>query len=251
MSSPSGPWFNPKVSSLQQGILYTLSYADIFDYPLTLMQLQRYLVGMAASMDDVAEVVDGSKWAQHHLAKQGEYYMLPGRESLAALREHRAGIAQRMWKRARHYASAISRMPFVRMVALTGALCSGNVEVDDDYDYLIVAEQGHLWLTRSLIVQLVVKPAMQHGEEVCPNYIITERALALDESEHNLYQAHELAQMVPMYGLPIYNQLRATNAWAHRFLPNAVGAPQITNALPAMKASTHQLSERALQHIAG
>jgi len=249
MSEHLEPWFNPQVTTLAQAILYTLAYADIYDYPLTLMQLQRYLIGIAAGPADVAATLDNDAWVRRHIAQRGEYYMLPGRESLAELRKHRAAIAQPMWERALHYGASIARIPFVRMVALTGALVMENVESGDDYDYLIVTERDHLWLARFLIVQGVVKPAWRRREEVCPNYLVTTRALALDEGERDLYHAHELAQMVPLYGLPVYRQLRAANAWARRFLPNATDAPQLGNT--TLDGQKRLFPERILQLTAG
>ena len=242
-------WFEPQVTTLEHAILYTLAYADIYDYPLTLRQLQRYLIGIASTPESVASVLDNGAWARRHVARRGDYYMLPGRESLAELRRHRAAVAQSMWQRARRYAASIARIPFVRMVALTGALTMENVEADDDYDYLIVTEHDHLWLARFLIVQGIVKPAQRRREEVCPNYLITARALALDESERDLYHAHELAQMIPFYGLPVYRQLRAANTWADRFLPNATGAPQIDNV--AQGSQERRFPERLLRMTAG
>jgi hypothetical protein len=251
MSGGDVPWFNPRVSSIEQGILYALSYADIYDYPLTLPQLHRYLVGIPATMAEVASVVEGSTWSRRQLVKQGPYYMLHGRESLAELRRQRTVNAHKMWIRARYFARAIADIPFVKMIALTGALTMDNVESGDDFDYLIVTEAGNLWLARFLIVQLIVKPALRKGEEVCPNYIVTERALVFDQHEQDLYHAHELTQMVPMYGEPIYSRLRAANRWTDRFLPNARGAPSAAQTLPLIAKRKNNLTEGFLDIVTG
>jgi hypothetical protein len=62
-----------------------------------------------------------------------------------------------------------------------------------------------------------------HGVTLCPNYIITRRALVLPDQ--TLYTAHELAQMIPLSGLDVYDEIRRENAWGYRFLPNSYGAP--------------------------
>ena len=54
---------------------------------------------------------------------------------------------------------------------------------------------------------------------LCPNYFLAESALRL--STQNLYTAHELTQMVPLFGLPVYQAMRRLNTWTDRFLPNA------------------------------
>jgi hypothetical protein len=68
------------------------------------------------------------------------------------------------------------------------------------------------------------------GVVICPNYLLSERALAFEE--RNLYSAHEVAQMTPLAGLRTYQRLRAANGWVAEFLPNAGGPPRAVTAAP-------------------
>jgi hypothetical protein len=113
------------------------------------------------------------------------------------------------------------------MVALTGSLAVRNVDSDADYDYFVVTAHGRVWLARLLMVQNVVKPAARRGDEVCPNYILAENALELPSRD--LYHAHELAQMIPLYGLPVYQRLLQANRWLEKFLPNAGAFPNASS----------------------
>jgi len=61
------------------------------------------------------------------------------------------------------------------------------------------------------------------GDTLCPNYLISERALVLEH--RSLFVAHEFMQMVPVYGGEIYERLRCANAWVEAFLPNAASPP--------------------------
>jgi hypothetical protein len=107
------------------------------------------------------------------------------------------------------------------MVAVTGALAMDNAEDGDDLDYLVVTEPGRLWLCRALIILLVRRA--KGRASLCPNYFITLDGLSLED--HSLFSAHELAQMVPVYGLDTYWAMRRLNPWAEELLPNAAGAP--------------------------
>lgn len=208
-------------SNLELAILKTLSYADIFDYPLTAREIYRYLVGVRTTRSDVESFL-ASPWLSNSIARTGKYYSLPGRQEIAQTRLHRTEIARLLWPQALRYGLQISGLPFVRMVAVTGALAVNNVEAGADVDYLVVTEPGRLWVSRALII-LLVRSAAVKGLTLCPNYLVTTRSMAFKDK--NLYTAHELAQMVPVSGFDLYRQMRRINAWTGSYLPNAYTPP--------------------------
>lgn len=210
---------------LAQAVWRTLAYVDLFDYPLTAVEIHRYLEGIPASLDEVTHALAHSPLLAGQLLCQDGFYSLPGREAVFAMRQQRQRQALRLWSAARRYGSFIARLPFVRLVAVTGSLAMSNVAAEADIDYFIVTENGRLWLARALVIG-VVRLAARRGVVLCPNYFVAESALALPE--HSLYTARELAQMVPLGGYPVYQQLRAQNSWVTCFLPNADGPPQAT-----------------------
>jgi hypothetical protein len=207
---------------LERAIIKTLVYADVFDYPLTADELHRYLIGVPAGRGAVRTAVSSMTSPGQLLTRSGKYVTLLGRESTIEIRRRRAAVSANYWRRAMRYGRFIGGFPFVRMVAVTGALAMDNV-ADADIDYLIVTEPGRLWLCRALVVGLV-RAAAARGATLCPNYFLSERALVLHE--RNLFTAHEVTQMVPLAGSSTYARFRELNRWTDDFLPNAVGAPR-------------------------
>jgi hypothetical protein len=203
-------------------LLRTVAYADVFDYPLTEAQLWRYLIGMAATPSAVRAAL-GAGHVGDLLERRNGFVVLAGRGDLVEQRQERAARAEQLWEQARFYAAKLAHMPFVRMVAVTGALAMDNVAPGADIDYLIVTRPGRLWLCRTITV-LLVRVARLAGHVICPNYLISERALVMQD--RSLYTAHELAQMVPLAGMPIYRRMRAMNGWANHWLPNAILPPE-------------------------
>ena len=212
----------PDVNALERAILKTVAYADVFEYPLKAGEIHRYLVGVSASADMVKELLSNGWFSPLVLQRCDEFYYLPGREAIISTREQRLQLAAGLWPQAVHYGAQISRLPFVRMVAVTGALAMDN-EPGRDLDYLIVTETGRLWLCRALIILLVRRAALS-GAVVCPNYFLSENALVVPQ--RNLYTAHELLQMVPLSGFETYWEMRRLNDWASAYLPNAAGLPR-------------------------
>jgi hypothetical protein len=228
-----------------RAILQTLAYGDIFDYPLTAQEVHRYLIMVAASPGAVQSALENGRLAQQTLAHRQGFFALPGRESIVETRLRRGEVAARIWPRARRYGLAIARLPFVRMVAITGALAMNNVEHGDDIDYLIITRPGRLWLSRAIIIALVVKPAMRRGDEICPNYFLSDRALLFHE--RNLFTAHELVQMVPIAGSATYDRMRRFNSWIAHFLPNAGDLSPAAGVKPLSRSPVRRAAEVVLQ----
>lgn len=209
---------------LRTAVLLTLAYSDVFDYPLTLEEIHRYLIGHGAKRNEVHDAVSQAS-TDKQVANGGAHYALRGRHDVIALREKRAQTSAKLWLQALRYGRLIARLPFVRMVAVTGALVSDNAEAGADLDYLIVTRPGYLWLTRAIILG-IDKVARRLGSRarLCPNFIVSETNLALQERD--LFTAQELTRMVPISGLPVYRRMRSQNGWTDEFLPNAQGFPR-------------------------
>jgi hypothetical protein len=199
-------------------MVHAVAYADVFDFPLTVAEVHRFMVGVRADVRAVERALGDARSLPAPLARAGAYVVLEGREELAERRRECDALAAAMWPRARRYGAMIARLPFVRMVAVTGALAVDNVRRGADIDFLVVTEPGRLWLCRALIIALVRAAALA-DDVVCPNYLLSTRALELQE--RSLYTAHELVQMVPLAGEPVYAAMRRLNGWADLFLPNA------------------------------
>jgi hypothetical protein len=154
------------------------------------------------------------------------------------------------------YGLAIAAVPFVRMVAITGTLAMENVDTDADVDFFIVTDPRRVWLSRSLSIALVYRGRLERVD-ICPNYVISSDAL--DQFDRSFFSAHELAQMVPIYGLDVYERLIQSNCWAATYLPNAFGSePGVRQChrakgmgLSSFRSSLKRGAERALKGSLG
>jgi hypothetical protein len=203
---------------LASAILRTLAYADLFDYPLTAPEITRYLIGCVATEEEVVAALTGHAGLAPRVAARDGAFCLAGREAVFALRAERRAVSAPFWRRAQRYGALLGRFPFVRMVAVTGALAMENVAGNPDIDLLVIAEPGRVWICRRLLV-LAVRAIRLRGDEICPNFVLASDHLAL--ADRDLFTAHELAQMRPLTGYDVYQAMLAANDWATAFLPNA------------------------------
>ena len=210
--------FDVSSENLLRSVYHTLAYADVFEYPMTAGEVHRYLTCRRAPYKEVSAILAD----RTHFTQVGDYFTLRGRQEIVRTRTRRTGIAKRLWPRAAHYGRVFASLPFVRMVAVTGSMAMSNADERTDIDYMIVTGPGRLWTTRALCL-VVARWARMEGISLCPNYLVTIRALEL--KERSLYVAHELAQMIPLAGLEVYNEMRQLNDWTDAYLPQASTSP--------------------------
>jgi hypothetical protein len=231
-------------NKLQEAVLRTVLYADIFSYPLTPREVHHFLIECEATEDEVLGELEGL-CRNGALTSEGEWVALAERSELFALRRRRADHSARLWPLAEQWAGRLAQLPFVRMIAVTGALAVDNVDAREDIDYLIVTEPGRLWLCRALVIGLVYA-AGRRGVQLCPNYLISTRRLQM--RPHTLFTAHDLTQMVPLFGEAAYAELWQLNPWWQQFLPQASGPLRrpLFYCLTPWQAAWKQGAERAL-----
>lgn len=202
---------------VEEAVVATVAYSDIFDMPLERDRLQRFLIGQSADVEAVDEavvrLVDCGR-----VAKVGHLLHLPGRDEVLAIHADRIERAERMWTQAGRWGARLGRLPFVRGVAVTGGLACDSVADHDDIDYLIITAPQRLWTARLFCVALVHVGRLRKVD-LCPNYLVAADSLHLDE--RTAYSARELAQMVDIVGPDVLNQMREQNDWLLGHLPNA------------------------------
>jgi len=204
--------------ALRRAILATLIYADLFDHALARDEIHRYLIGQAVSAAPLVAMLDNDAELRFHIAQTEGRFHLSRRPHLADIRRERTAASAELWPVAKRYGARIARLPFVRLVGVTGALAMDNARPDDDIDLFILAQPGRLWLCRLLVLGMV-KLAARRGYVLCPNFLLSTDHLRL--SERNLFTAHEVVQMVPLERNRWYGAFIGANGWVTDFLPNA------------------------------
>lgn len=122
------------------------------------------------------------------------------------------------------FASILSLIPSVHMVAISGALAMENADKNDDIDLVIISSKNTLWKTRlmaNLILQTFRRKAGEPHtkDKACLNLFLDESSLKIPTQ--NLYIAHEIAQMRPIWQREnAYTSFIKANNWVKNYLPN-------------------------------
>lgn len=201
---------------MKKAILRTLVYADIFDYPLKKEEIQKWLIGGGDLKSQNSKLIQ----------EKNGFYFLRGRENLVELRKKRERWSRKKIKIAEKIAGILRKIPWVKMIGVTGALAMKNSDKEDDVDLLIITSKNRLWLTRGLIVTflrffgLYPRPG-KIKDKICPNMLLDENHLAVPKNEQDLFSSHEVCQMRPLWDKDeTYQKFLKENQWARKFLPN-------------------------------
>lgn len=233
------------MDKLQAAVLQTLAYADIFDYPLSAEEIHKFLIGQYVirysegisrseqTQDEIKKELAKNPYLLSRITYHDGFYCLKGREKIVAIRKKREKWSQKKMEIVRRTAGWLKLIPTIKMVAVTGALAMENSEEKDDIDLLIVTAEDWLWLTRLLtvfLVELVAKRRRPEDKEVkdkiCLNMFLDESRLKIPNKEQDLFSAHEVCQLKPLWDRnKIYQKFIKNNSWIGKYLPNWTPQP--------------------------
>lgn len=163
-----------------------------------------------------------------HQTEKNRLYFLSGRRKTAIERlKNRVYLKNKMLT-AGYVANFLKLIPCIQLVGVTGGLSASNVKAGDDIDLFIIVYPNTIWISRllvTIIVELVSRrrhPAdTEVGNKICLNMFMSSGLLALSINERDLYSAHEVLQMIPLWERDkVYLNFIKENFWAEKFLPN-------------------------------
>jgi len=222
-------------SPLSVAILRTLAYFDIFDYPLTVSELWRWLwpdPAQPVGEVTVEQVQQALKFDElrGRVGMVDDYVVLTGREGIVKTRSDRQPANVRKWKRAESAARFLELVPFVQLVAVSNTLAINNARPESDIDFFIVTSGQHIWIARFLVTGIIsLLGWRRHGQKItnriCLSFYITTSALDLSplkSAEPDPHFTFWVSQIVPlMDDDQTYEKFRAANPWVTATLPNA------------------------------
>ena len=200
--------------NLKRAVYQTCLYSRFFDYPLNVDEVHTWLITpKQVSLSQILPLCTRK--------------LTPSQQSV---RRQRYQFSQRKKDIATHLSSVLKHIPSIRLIALTGSLSVNNALPTDDIDLFIITTNHTLWLTRLLVVLIVVlffrprHPLQQQflSDTICLNLWLDESALTIPSPKRNLYTAHEVLQIEPLFDRDhTYYRFLMANRWTSSYLANA------------------------------
>lgn len=208
------------MTPLGQSVTATIQYAQFFDYDLTFPDLhQRLISPHITSKKQLKDFINQTPQLKKHIHSQ-----------LTPKRQKRKKISQKKLKIARRFASLIKHIPTINLIAATGSIAVNNARPQDDIDILIVTTPHTLWITRPFVF-IITKLFFSRRQpqkstitsnDICNNLWLDSLSLSVPQNKRNLYTAHEILQVKPLFDRRnTYQQLLSQNSWVKKHLATA------------------------------
>jgi hypothetical protein len=215
-------------NKIYKAVIRTLSYSDVFDYPLQKKEIWKFLnLRSKINKKDFQKSLNNMT-EEGYIEKRRGYYFLAGRKKILSIRHSRRRISSCKLKIARKASKILSFIPTVKLIAVSGSLSLKNARASDDIDFFIITSSNTLWITRFLVNTLLLLTGSKrsvkdfHGTNlICPNLFITQDSLRLSCERQNLFSAREISQLLVLFERNnIYEKFISANPWIKKYLPN-------------------------------
>lgn len=215
------------MNELEKSILKTVIYFDIFNYPMTVFEIWKYLYGFECELCDVVSCISNSDNIKRYIETKNGFYFLRGKKELIYSRKSKRDSSIKKWQMAKRVICFLRFVPFVSMIAISGSIGYFNVKEDSDIDLFIIIKKGHIWFSRffiSAIVQLLGK--RRYGNKIknriCLSFYISDEFMNLESLayENDIHFAYWFLNIVPIFDLNTYNDFYTSNKWVNKFIKN-------------------------------
>ncbi|MDD5043912.1 MAG: hypothetical protein PHD51_04665 [Patescibacteria group bacterium] len=225
-----------KIDDATKSILIPLVYFDIFDYPLTLMEVWEFSFGQGISLNQTEEALSRLKEKGILESREGFFY-LANRAGNVSRRRERYLIAERKFKKAKKFSRWLRFAPGVRGVAVCNTLAYSNSPEESDIDFFIIAAAGKIWSARfwSVILSKFFGGRPRAGktrDTLCLSFFATADNLNLETITSpllknkwfgDIYLIYWLNKISPLYQEDkVFEKFFQDNGWLREYLPNGI-----------------------------
>jgi glycosyltransferase involved in cell wall biosynthesis len=188
--------------ALAAAIQKTVQYSELFQYPLQPEELRERLFDVKVDESTFKRALVSSRYQAS--------------DRLLALRAQRERLSDEAITEVQPHLRTLASIPFVRMMAFSGATAHRNMCSAEDIDLFMVIEDGKVWAV--FLIAMLWAKAKGLRKCLCMNYVISDAALPL--FDHDAFTAQQAASIKPIYGKDVYDRFIASNPFVTRWFPN-------------------------------
>ena len=215
--------------TVAQQILQAVLYADLFEHPMTEREVWRWMPTSVPISKRAFAIALAKLVRQKKVMAITPFVLFPKHKQYLGLHASRLMVSQKKWKKAYGIARMLRYIPTILFVGVTGSLAMNNAKDNDDIDICIITAPKTVWITRlvsTVLVELFARRRHPYTtnikDTICLNMFLSEHSLRMDALHQDVYIAHELLQMVPLWERKgITRKLLQVNKWVRTYYRHA------------------------------
>lgn len=212
---------------LEETIHQTISYFDVFSYPLTELEIHKWLwkekIEYKRVVNELQNLVD-----KKTIAYKDGLYFLPSKENLVVERRRKYIEAEKKYTKVKRIAKILQIIPFIRFIGVCNTLPILDFNEKSDIDLFIIVKKNRMWTTRFLTTALTAATGeWRHGENVkdklCLSFYVTTERLNLESisiEPEDPYLIYWINFLTPILDRNTYLDFWEENNWIKKYTPN-------------------------------
>lgn len=215
--------------------LRAICYSDIFNYPLTPLEVKKFAiykeeeVEKASFFSEIEIVKILPKFSKSVFYTNG-YFYLKNRGKNIKLRKNKEKNSRKKINLAKKISKILFIIPTIELIGISGSLAMENANLQEDIDLFFIVKDKSIWVTRFFVTLFLFvlgvkrkRGSVNVKNKICANMFISTNYLNTHGKKKNIFIAHEIVQMQPLFEREkIYKKFITSNFWIKYLLPFAI-----------------------------
>lgn len=203
-------------SAAEMSVLRAVTYASLFQFPLTPAEARRTLVGCHLSETGLMFLYRQSAFLQSRLSYRDGFFVPKGQDRWIRERAAREANSLSLIAAHRRFLNILCALPFVRLIAVSGSLAHLNAQRDADLDLFVITRGARVWTVTAAIVLL--SKLLGVRKTVCANFVVADTDMAVTSQDE--FSANQIVHLRPITGADAYRQFLDANPFVAATYPN-------------------------------
>ena len=192
-------------------------YADMYDF---VYRIDEYQAFWKHERSEIFLALN-----KGYLRRKGEYLFLPGREQLIEKTQIAKVISNEKIKKTKAGLMPLIKLPWVRMVGITGTVGANNAKLYDDIDIFVITDPNRVWITRAFEIfyfgwfkKQRILLGKDRKDKFCFNVYMNTAELEVPDSKKTEFGAYQALLVNVIYGEDVYAKFLSENDWIEEVL---------------------------------
>lgn len=206
---------------LARAIYGTLIFFSLFDRPLNIKEITKFLYKYKASQFEIESEIKINTNLSKLIRYSSGYYFLKGKEEKLQEFLETKNYTLTFWKENIKFLHMLKGVPFIKMIAIGGSFAREQTNDLSDFDLYIVAKNNRIYLSRAIInfLNKKIKDVRKLDYDLMPvAFVFSERHMRFLKPKLNL--AAEMLMLKWISGKTSPVDILDDNKWVAKYFPN-------------------------------